>query len=167
MTDAARGDRARLKARTGLVPLALAAGLLALPALPGGTDAAETVLAAGKPAVTGASVSGDATRTRLTLTINHVIEIYPKVEDGGRRVVIDIPPIAFALPAGFTPKPAGLVTAWSYGYVLFGNSRIVLETARPVAVAYQAVLPPLADEPGTAIVDLVPADGDAATPPAP
>lgn len=157
--------------RRCLARLALAAvlpvlsPLLAIPAA-SGAHAAEISPAPTKPAVIGASVSGDATRTRLTLVLNHVIEIYPKVEDGGRRVVVDIPPIAFALPAGFTPAPAGLVTAWSYGYILFGNSRIVLETARPVAVAYQAVLPPLDDEPGTAIVDLVPVDG-AAAPPAP
>lgn len=156
-----------MRSRTARLALAaalpLVSSLLMVPASRG-AHAGEAAPAPAKPAVIGASVSGNAARTRLTLVLNHVIEIYPKVEDGGRRVVVDIPPIAFALPAGFAPAPAGLVTAWSYGYVLFGNSRIVLETARPVAVAYQAVLPPLDNEPGTAIVDLVPTDAASAPP---
>jgi len=51
------------------------------------------------------------------------------------RVIIDLPDVVFRLPAGTGQKGRGLVSAFRYGLLAEGKSRVVLDTVRPVLIS--------------------------------
>jgi N-acetylmuramoyl-L-alanine amidase len=72
------------------------------------------------------------------------------------RVVVDLPEVHFVLPemAGTTGR--GIVSAFRYGFISTGKSRVVLDVTGPVAIDRQYTMPAANGQPARLVVDLVP-----------
>lgn len=103
----------------------------------------------------GAELSGDAARTRLTLTLTRPVQFNAFRLGNPNRVVLDIADVDFRLSADSGRQGLGLVSAFRHGLFAPGKSRIVLDTTRPVGV--ESRLSPRADGRWRLHVDLTPA----------
>ncbi|SHG08986.1 N-acetylmuramoyl-L-alanine amidase [Kaistia soli DSM 19436] len=103
-----------------------------------------------------ARVVGDGARTRfvMDLTDTTTFAVFPLDEPD--RVVIDLPGVGFALPEGTGHDGKGLVSAFRFGQISAGKSRIVLDVNAPVAIDKSFVLPPADGQSAKLVVDLVP-----------
>ncbi len=102
-------------------------------------------------------VVGDGSRTRfiMDLSASTSFTVFPLDEPD--RVVIDLPGVGFALPAEAGHNGKGLVSAFRFGQISAGKSRVVLDITEPVAVDKSFVLPPADGQPAKLVIDLVPA----------
>ena len=85
-------------------------------------------------AATGASLTGNDTRTtfRLDLSAGVMAEIYTLANP--YRVIVDLPDVAFRLLDGTGQQGTGLVRAFRYGLFAEKKARIVLDTTGPVRI---------------------------------
>lgn len=81
-----------------------------------------------------AELTGDATRTRFTLTLTRTVQFNAFRLGNPNRVVLDIAGVEFRLPADSGRQGRGLVSAFRHGLIAPGKSRIVLDTIQPVRV---------------------------------
>ena len=114
---------------------------------PGSAPSREVAAAAGKhkahrarprPAAgfaDGARLTGDATSTEFRLTLSQGIRAEVFTLADPYRVVIDMPDLAFRLPAGTGKTGAGLISAYRYGLLADRRARIVLDATGPVTIA--------------------------------
>ena len=106
--------------------------------------------------VRAAAIQGDETRTtmRVDLSKGVTAEIFTLASP--YRVVVDLPDVAFRLPAATGQDGRGLVKAFRYGLFAEGKARIVLDTTGPVRIEKAQMV---AGENGKGIIftfDLVP-----------
>jgi N-acetylmuramoyl-L-alanine amidase len=71
-------------------------------------------------------------------------------------VIVDMPNVQFTLPHGVGATGRGLVSAFRYGQIAPGKSRIVLDATGPVAVQKHFIVPAANGQPARLVVDLVP-----------
>lgn len=82
----------------------------------------------------GFSIEGDATRTILSFDLANPTEAIARSVSNPPRVIVDVPEIEFRLPPGTGQTGQGLVTAFRYGLIVAGKSRIVIDTATTARV---------------------------------
>jgi len=111
------------------------------------------------PAATAVRVGGDDKMTRFVVDLTQKIDVTAFALANPYRVVVDLPQIAFRLPAQ-TDQARGLVTAFRYGLIMQGGSRIVLDTKGPVRVDKAFVIDAVGDQPARLVVDLSATDRD-------
>ncbi|MFO1123444.1 MAG: N-acetylmuramoyl-L-alanine amidase [Hyphomicrobiales bacterium] len=128
--------------------------LLGLQALPG--RAAESVM-------TATRIAGDETRTRFVADLSVAPGFTAYVLPDPYRVVIDIPNVRFELPRGLGNKTRGLISAYRFGEVDSGKSRIVIDTKGPVLIEKSFAVPPQAGQPARIVLDLVATTAEAFT----
>ncbi|WP_448952539.1 N-acetylmuramoyl-L-alanine amidase [Labrys neptuniae] len=150
----------------GLFQAALAAqGPVAPPATaapaPTTAPAPAPAPAAPVPAALSASdarLAGDEKRTRL------IIDLHGPVSDMNfrvfvlpdpYRVVVDLPQIEFAMSPETGKRGRGLVSAYRFGLIAPGKSRVVLDLTGPVAVDKSFLLDAVEDQPARLVIDLV------------
>ena len=139
---------------------ALALAVLAAVGLPPVIAAAAGVDvpgSAGDVVANDAKIVGDQERTRFVMDLSAETPLSVFVLDEPDRVVVDLPRVRFALPEGAGSRGKGLASAFRYGMISAGKSRIVLDVTGPVAVDKAFVLPPAGDQPARLVVDMVPA----------
>lgn len=139
------------------VTVAALAGLLCMIAVGMGGSAAVAAPDEDGPRVvaSGAKVSGDADRTRFVIELSEGVEFGTFVLPDPNRVIIDLSNVTFDLPPEAGSNVGGMVSAWRYGQFAAGQARVVLDVDRPVAVEHAFFLPPVADQPGRLVLDLV------------
>jgi N-acetylmuramoyl-L-alanine amidase len=113
------------------------------------------VQAAGSPTAIAARVAGDESRTRFVADLTAPVGFTTYVLPDPYRVVIDLPSVAFQLPPEAGRSTRGLVSAFRFGPVGEGRSRIVLDTRGPVLIEKSFLLEPEAGQPARIVVDLV------------
>jgi len=116
--------------------------------------------AASLPVATDVRVGGDDTQTRFVVDLTQKIDITAFALANPYRVVIDMPQVVFRLPDKAGDQKRGLVTAFRYGLIMQGGSRIVLDTKGPVRVDKAFVLEVSGDQPARLVLDLTPTDRD-------
>jgi N-acetylmuramoyl-L-alanine amidase len=104
---------------------------------------------------TGARLGGDDSRARLIIDLSRAVELTAFTLADPYRVVIDLPQIAFRLPAKTGEAGRGLVKAFRYGLIMTGCSRIVVDAAGPVRIDKAFVLAAVDDQPARLVLDLV------------
>jgi N-acetylmuramoyl-L-alanine amidase len=124
-------------------------------ALPAGAVPAES-----GPAATDIRVGGDDTSTRFVVDLTQKIDVTAFALANPYRVVIDLPQVAFRLPAKVGEQARGLVKAFRYGLIMQGGSRIVIDTKGPVRVEKAFVLDAAGDQPARLVIDLSATDRD-------
>jgi N-acetylmuramoyl-L-alanine amidase len=135
---------ARLLAGLGLVLLVLAGGVR-----PGSAGAQDL------PSAFAARVAGDEDRTRFVADVSAPLGFTAYVLSDPHRVVIDLPQLTFDLPPQAGGEGRGLVSAFRFGPLAEGRSRIVLDTTGPVLIEKSFLKEPEAGQPARIVVDLV------------
>jgi N-acetylmuramoyl-L-alanine amidase len=157
------GKRART-IRSGARKAFVSAALLILLQAPGplfaaesaGAAPADSATVADASVMTDARVVGDARRTRFVADLSDSIEIGLFTLADPYRVIVDLPQVRFALPEGIGARGRGLVSAFRYGQISPGKSRIVLDVTGPVHVDKSFVLPSAKGQPARLVLDVVP-----------
>jgi len=103
-------------------------------------------------------IGGDDKLTRFVVDLNRKIEIAAFTLADPYRVVVDLPQIAFRLPANAGEQGRGLVKAFRYGLIMQGGSRIVIDTKGPVRLEKAFVLEAADGQPARMVLDLAPTD---------
>jgi N-acetylmuramoyl-L-alanine amidase len=107
---------------------------------------------------TDARLVGDSGRTRFLLTVSQAVRVSAFPAANPPRVIIDLPDVEFRLDPVAGQRSHGLVTAYRYGLLAPGKSRIVLDTAGPVHVEKAEIRAGGSGQPTQLAVELVKAD---------
>jgi N-acetylmuramoyl-L-alanine amidase len=117
--------------------------------------------AAVHPVASDARVGGDSTFTRFVMDFSRKVDLRAFTLADPYRVVVDLPQVVFNLPAKTGESGRGLISAFRYGLVMQGGSRIVLDVSKPVKIDKAFVLDTAGDQPARLVIDLVPIDRSA------
>lgn len=129
---------------------ALIALLALLGALPAAAQKSDRLVAA-----SATQLGGDESRTRLSVDLSGIVEPSIFTLADPYRVIVDLPDVAFG--SGALPHQArGLVSAYRYGLIAPGRSRIVIDATGPVAVEQVRTFQ-LDKNRARLVIDLVPA----------
>ena len=110
------------------------------------------------PVASDARLAGDAQQTRFILDLDKPVQHRAFIKTDPDQVVIDIPQVAFRLPAGVGATGRGLVKGFRYGLVMPGGSRIVMDLAGPAKIANSYVLDAANGQPPRLVLELVESD---------
>jgi N-acetylmuramoyl-L-alanine amidase len=117
-------------------------------------ESAQPAVATPFPVASGARVAGDLRQTRFVLDLDRKLPVNAFVLADPNRVVLDVPQIAFRLPAGAGEAGRGLVKAFRYGLVMPGGSRIVMDLAEPARIEKAYAVDAENGQPARLIVEL-------------
>ncbi len=110
--------------------------------------AAETV-------ISGARIGGTEDRTRFVADLQGDLQYTITALQNPDRVTIEFGAAKFDLPAGVGKKSRGLVRELRYGAAADGQSKIVLLTKAPVAVADNYIIPADGKRPARLVIDII------------
>jgi N-acetylmuramoyl-L-alanine amidase len=119
------------------------------------------VRASNYPIASDARLAGDARQTRFVLDLDKVIQFRAFALADPYRMVVDIPEVRFQLAAGTGTVGRGLITAFRYGLVMPGGSRIVFDLAGPAKIAQSYVLEAANGQPPRLVIELEEVDRSA------
>lgn len=150
--------------RSGLAGMVWSAGLIAtllivlvLMSLP--SSAAEWFRwGSAVPEATAARLGGNEFRTRFVADVTVPVNFNAYVLSNPYRVIIDLQEVEFALSPGSGRRGRGLVSAFRYGLIDSGRSRIVIDAKGPVLIDRAFIIDPENGEPARLVVDIVPTD---------
>lgn len=130
----------------GLVAFWLAVAALAAP--PVGAQNGTTI-------ANDARLAGDRERTRFVADLSKKVEFHVFSLADPYRVIVDLPDVSFQLPPAVGQEGRGLVTAYRYGLLAPGKSRIVIDVAGPFLIDKAMVIDARDKQPARLIIDLV------------
>jgi N-acetylmuramoyl-L-alanine amidase len=110
------------------------------------------------PVATDVRLGGDATQTRFVMDLDRKIDLHVFTLADPYRLVLDIPQVTFQLPPHAGDNGRGLITAFRFGLVMPGGSRMVFDLAKPVRVDKAFVVDAAAGAPARLVLDLVATD---------
>lgn len=108
-----------------------------------------------------ARLAGDDKRTRLIVDLHgsvNELNFRVFVLPDPYRVVVDLPQIEFGMQPETGKQGRGVVSAYRFGLIAPGKSRIVLDLTEPAAVDKSFLLDALDDQPARLVIDLVKTD---------
>jgi N-acetylmuramoyl-L-alanine amidase len=108
-----------------------------------------------------ARIGGDGDQTRFVMDFSRKVDLRAFTLADPYRVVIDLPQVTFKLPPRTGETGRGLVSAFRFGLVMQGGSRIVLDVSKPVRIDKAFVVDPKDGQPARLVVDLVATDREA------
>ncbi|MCC0056463.1 MAG: N-acetylmuramoyl-L-alanine amidase [Rhodobiaceae bacterium] len=132
----------------------VAAAMLSMPLHASAAPAADAPASA-VPVAVDARLAGDKDRTRLIVDLDRVVDfkVFPLADP--YRLIIDMPEIDFRLPRGLGQSGRGIVTAYRYGVMGRGRSRIVMDLSEPGRIDKAFILEPVEDQPARLVVDII------------
>lgn len=113
--------------------------------------------AAELPVVVDARTVGDQSRSRFVADLTVAVSPTVFLLADPYRMVIDMPEVTFDLPEGAGEEGRGLMSAYRFGLISAGKSRIVVDLAGPVAIDKAFVTRAEAGQPARIVIDAVPA----------
>lgn len=114
-----------------------------------------------KPIMFDARIVGDDSRVRFIADLSATVDAAVFTLADPYRIVVDLPDVRFALPDLAGTEPRGLASAFRYGSISPGKSRIVIDVTGPVAVDKSFVIEPADGQPARFVVDVVPTTREA------
>src|SRR6185312_4591518 len=110
------------------------------------------------PIVLSARIGEHEDRTRFVIELSDPVNLRTFTLTNPDRVVVDMPEVSWRL--GAPPRPSGFGAVKSYRYGVFrkGNSRMVIDLARPVRVSDPRVIPPSSGFRYRVVIDLFPTE---------
>lgn len=105
--------------------------------------------------VVATRIIGDETQTRFIADLTSEIAVNVFALADPYRIVIDLPEVHFQLDPATGASGRGLISAYRFGLISRGMSRIVLDVTDPVRVDDYFVLPPAEGQPARLVLDLV------------
>lgn len=97
-------------------------------------------------------------RTRFSIAVTRAVSFNVHVLPDPYRAIVDLPELVFQLPRDSGKTGAGLVTAYRFGRIDEGRSRIVMDARGPVLIERSFVEPARADLPARLVIELVGTD---------
>jgi len=110
----------------------------------------------GVPYVLDARVIGDDKRVRFVADMSIPVDAAVFALADPYRIIVDLPEVHFVLPETAGTEARGLVSAFRYGFIAAGKSRIVIDVTGPVAIDKQFVVQPANGQPARLVIDAVP-----------
>jgi N-acetylmuramoyl-L-alanine amidase len=110
------------------------------------------------PKATDARLAGDAKRTRLIVDLSGPVDEHAFLLADPYRVVVDLPQIDFTFAPTVGQTARGLVTAFRFGLIAPGRSRIVIDLADAATIDRAFLLDAEDGQPARLVIDLVKAD---------
>src|SRR6476661_5496258 len=110
------------------------------------------------PIATDARLGGDETQMRFVMDLSRKIDLHAFTLADPYRVVLDIPQVVFRLPPKTGEGGRGLVTAFRFGLVMQGGSRMVFDLAQPVRIEKAFVVDATDGAPARLVLDLAATD---------
>jgi N-acetylmuramoyl-L-alanine amidase len=104
--------------------------------------------------VTDIRVSEVGDKTHFEVDLSKAVGFTVDVLPDPYRVIIDVAGVNFDLPPGIGRKGQGLISAFRYGVVEEGRSRIVIDTTSPVLIENSSAQPAKGKRPARLIVEL-------------
>jgi N-acetylmuramoyl-L-alanine amidase len=105
-----------------------------------------------------ARVAGDGSKTRFVVDLTRPVSYTVYVLPDPYRVMIDLPDVSFDLAPNAGGQGLGLVSAYRFGPLGNGRSRIVIEATAPVLIAKSFLVKAEEGQPARLVVDLVKTD---------
>lgn len=136
--------------------MALFVALAALLAGPAAAQEAPAAMTAKAAVVTDARIVGDNKRARFVADLSADVAVAVFTLPDPYRIVVDLPEVSFSLPPTATEEGRGLLSAFRYGRLSPGKSRIVLDVTVPVKIDKSFVVPATGGQPARLVVDVVP-----------
>jgi N-acetylmuramoyl-L-alanine amidase len=118
----------------------------------GGTLASGEVRAQNE--ITAARIGETPERTRFVLEMSADLPYRVFTLADPFRVVVDLPEVAWRLPGGEPPPPAGLISGLRFGLFAPGTSRVVLDVNRPSLLQNVFVIPPSDGRPHRLVIEI-------------
>ncbi len=88
------------------------------------------------PAIAAAvAVETAGNKTRFKITLSKAVAAQAHLMERPDRVIVDLPEVAFHLPADLGRKREGLIASYRYGLFAPGRSRVVMDLAQPAVVS--------------------------------
>jgi N-acetylmuramoyl-L-alanine amidase len=112
--------------------------------------------ASGSLVMSAVRMVGDGKRTRFVADLSGNVDVAVFSLPDPYRIIVDLPEVTFRLPDGTGDAGRGLITAFRYGQISPGKSRIVIDAGGPVAVDKSFVVPPSGNQPARLVIDVVP-----------
>jgi N-acetylmuramoyl-L-alanine amidase len=112
--------------------------------------------ASGKPVMFDARIVGDQSRIRFIADLSAKVDANVFTLADPYRIIIDLPEIRFALPALAGTEGRGLASAFRFGSISPGKSRVVIDVTGPVAIDKSFVVEPADAQPARLVVDVIP-----------
>lgn len=126
--------------------------LVAVLAMAGGVARAAGPEAKGEVVVAAAvAVEVDPAKTLLKVTLSKPVTAKAYLMERPDRVIVDLPEVAFHLPAEKGRKREGLIASYRYGLFAPGRSRMVIDLSQPAVVSAIQVDP---NAPGGAVLTI-------------
>ena len=113
-----------------------------------------TNTAMAQPVVSDVRLGQQPDATRLVLDLSESIEFSIFRLDQPYRLVIDLPPVGWALAPGIEASKLGVVKGFRYGRFDSQTSRIVVDMTGPVEIASAFMLPPQRNGNHRLVIDL-------------
>lgn len=113
------------------------------------------------PILFDARIVGDEKRTRFVADLTNRAEATVFTLADPYRVVVDMTEVGFRLPEDTGQTGRGLFSAFRYGLISRGKSRIVLDVSAPVRVDKSFVVDASDGQPARLVVDIVPTSREA------
>ncbi|WP_201838606.1 N-acetylmuramoyl-L-alanine amidase [Microvirga zambiensis] len=117
-----------------IVAIVMAAGIERAWAVDGAKPGTPTIAAA-------AAVETEGSKTRFKVTLSKPVTAQVSVMERPDRVIIDLPEVAFHLPAESGRGREGLIASYRYGLFAPGRSRVVMELTQPAVVSGMTTAP--------------------------
>lgn len=112
-------------------------------------------MAQAEPAVTSARIGDYPDKSRFVLDMTEAVKFSVFSLADPYRIVIDLPEVNWRIDPR-KPVRSRLITGFRYGLFKPGMARVVLDVAKPVAVARRFELPPAQGRGHRLVLDLVP-----------
>ncbi|MEE1657808.1 N-acetylmuramoyl-L-alanine amidase [Microvirga sp. CF3062] len=82
-----------------------------------------------------AAIETDGVKTRFKVTLSKPVTAQVSLMERPDRLIIDLPEVAFHLPADAGRSKEGLIASYRFGLFAPGRSRVVMELAQPAIVS--------------------------------
>jgi N-acetylmuramoyl-L-alanine amidase len=119
----------------------------------------QAVIAVAREAVvTDVRISGSGTQTRIVLNLSDSVQVEPFLLADPKRLVLNLPETVWKLPKNWARAKGGAISAFRFGKLGPGRSRMVFDLTGPVKVLETVTLPPQGERRYRLVIDLGPSD---------
>ena len=148
--------RAATAARQGLIAGLTGLVVVLSAAMAHAEDAIQMPAASDGPVMLGARIVGDAARVRFVADLSQKVAATVFTLADPDRIIVDLPQVRFALPELAGAAGRGLISAFRYGLISPGKSRIVMDLTGPALIDKTFVVDPADGQPARLVIDVVP-----------
>jgi len=121
----------------------------------------DTDAAPRKPIMFDARIVGDENRVRFVADLSATVDAAVFTLADPYRIIVDLPEVRFALPELAGSEARGLASAFRFGSISAGKSRIVIDVTGPVAIDRSFAIEPADGQPARLVIDVVPTTREA------